>query len=105
MCLGSEGCLSLRAHGTIRERGHGRVARFGQKEWQADHADAEYVTAMHPVFAKAVAKLLDQTAWMLETEPDLIFRTCVDETIGIARAYLGEPNRERATDDAEAVTS
>ena len=35
MCLGSEGCLVLRKHGTIRERGQGRVARFGQKDWQA----------------------------------------------------------------------
>lgn len=56
MCLGSEGCLVLRASGTVRERGHGRVARFGQKDWQADHADAEFVAGMHPLVALAVAR-------------------------------------------------
>ena len=31
MCLASEGCLVLRDFGTIRERGKGRVARFGRR--------------------------------------------------------------------------
>jgi hypothetical protein len=62
MCLGSEGCLVLRRHGTIRERGRGRVARFGQKDWQADHADAEYVATMAPPVAAALAGLLDAAA-------------------------------------------
>lgn len=62
MCLGSEGCLVLRDHGTIRERGKGRIARFGQKEWKADHADAQYVAAMGPGVAKTVALLLDELA-------------------------------------------
>lgn len=66
MCLGSEGCLVHRAHGTIRERGRGRVARFGQKEWMADHADAEYVKGMHPGVGLALAELLEFHAAMIE---------------------------------------
>lgn len=62
MCLGSEGCLVLRRYGTIRERGHGRVARFGQKDWQADHADAEYVAMMAPPVAEALAEWLEVKA-------------------------------------------
>jgi hypothetical protein len=62
MCLGSEGCLVLRRHGTIRERGRGRVARFGHKDWQADHADAEYVATMAPPVAAALAEWLDAAA-------------------------------------------
>jgi hypothetical protein len=62
MCLGSEGCLVIRATGTMRERGQGRVARFGSKEWKADHADAAYVAAMHPVAALAVADWLGEVA-------------------------------------------
>ena len=62
MCLGSEGCLVLRRSGTIRERGRGRVARFGQKDWQADHADAAYVAMMAPPVADALADWLDAAA-------------------------------------------
>lgn len=62
MCLGSEGCLVLRRHGTVRERGKGRVARFGQKEWKADHADAAYVATMAPPVAAALADWLDAAA-------------------------------------------
>ena len=58
MCLGSEGCLVLRESGAVRERGRGRVARFGQKEWKADHADAEFVAAMSPPVALLVADWL-----------------------------------------------
>lgn len=62
MCLGSEGCQVLRRHGTIRERGKGRVARFGQKDWKADHADAEYVATMAPPVAEALAAWLEVKA-------------------------------------------
>lgn len=62
MCLGSEGCLVLRRHGTIRERGHGRVARFGHKDWQADHADAAYVATMAPPVAEVLAAWLEVKA-------------------------------------------
>jgi hypothetical protein len=62
MCLGSEGCLVIRDHATIRERGRGRVAKFGLNDWQADHADAEFVGSMDPVFAQAVADWLEATA-------------------------------------------
>lgn len=62
MCLGSEGCLVLRKSGTLRERGRGRVARFGQKDWQADHADAAYVAMMAPPVAEALADWLDAAA-------------------------------------------
>ena len=89
MCLGSEGCLVLRTSGTLRERGHGRVARFGHKEWKADHADAEYVASMHPAVALAVADLLDKIAWMGELDADMLSRVGCDEAIAIARACLG----------------
>lgn len=62
MCLGSEGCLVLRPHTTIRERHHGRVAQFGCKDWQADHADAVYVAMMAPPVAAALADWLDAAA-------------------------------------------
>lgn len=62
MCLGSEGCLVLRRHGTIRERGKGRVARFGSKDWKADHADAAYVAMMAPPVAEALAAWLEVKA-------------------------------------------
>lgn len=62
MCMGSEGCLVLRAEGTLRERGRGRIARFGQKDWHSDDADAEYVAGMHPAVALAVADWLDAEA-------------------------------------------
>ena len=88
MCLGSEGCLVLRANGTVRERDH-RVARFGQKEWKADHADADYVTGMHPGVALKVADLLDKLAWMGELDPDMLGRVGCDEAIAVARAFLG----------------
>jgi len=85
MCLGSEGCLVLRATGTPRERGRGRVARFGQKDWKADHADAEYVAAMHPGVALAVADWLDAEAAFAEHEvADLAL-----EALAVARAILG----------------
>lgn len=86
MCLGSEGCLVLRATGTLRERGHGRVARFGQKDWQPDHADAAYVTGMHPLVALAVADWLDRFG-----DPVYCYGPAeFDSALNIARAYLGD---------------
>lgn len=84
MCLGSEGCLVLRTSGTLRERGHGRVARFGHKEWKADHADAEYVASMHPSVALAVADWLDAEEAVIGgfREPDPL-------ALAVARACLG----------------
>jgi hypothetical protein len=91
MCLGSEGCLVLRATGTLRERGpHGRVARFGQKEWQADHADAEYVATMHPGVARALADWLDRTV----TDDEYGEVTGFDEALAVARACLGTDGSE-----------
>jgi hypothetical protein len=58
MCLGSEGCITIRDSGTIRERGHGRVAMHGWKEWKADHADAEFVASMGPDVAGIVRLIL-----------------------------------------------
>ncbi len=103
MCLGSEGCQVLRANGTVRERGRGRVARFGQKEWKADHADAEYVAGMHPGVALAVADWLEQTAESVSRaipRPSGLCHACGgmlaedcccgwDEALRVARAYLG----------------
>jgi hypothetical protein len=84
MCLGSEGCLVLRKKRTIREHGHNRVARFGQKDWQADHADAEYVAGMHPGVALALADWLDGEAAVIGgfRDPDPL-------PLAVARAYLG----------------
>lgn len=84
MCLGSEGCLVLREHGTIRERGRGRVARFGQKDWQADHADAAFVAAMNPAVALPLADWLDAAAQAWDEGMEW------DEALSVARAYLGE---------------
>lgn len=93
MCLGSEGCLVLRAEGTIRERGHGRVARFGQKEWRADHADADYVTGMHPGVALLLADWLDVKAANLERVA-VVGSHYRDHDYGyalaVARALLGD---------------
>jgi hypothetical protein len=60
--MGSDGCLVLRKHGTVRDRGHGRVAKFWLKDWQADHADATYVTMMAPPVAHALAGWLQVKA-------------------------------------------
>jgi hypothetical protein len=91
MCMGSDGCLVLRASGTVRERGRGRVAKFWLKDWQAGHADAAYVAAMSPPVALAVADWLDCHAALIDAEN---FPYC-DEAIHkyplqVARAYLGE---------------
>jgi hypothetical protein len=65
------------------------VARFGQKEWKADHADAVYVAGMHPGVALKLAGLLDKIAWMGELDPDMLYRVGCDEAIATARAFLG----------------
>ena len=62
MCLGSEGCIVLRAHGTIRERGHGRIARFGYGEWKQDHANAEFAATITPDLAVMLADWLQVKA-------------------------------------------
>jgi hypothetical protein len=62
MVLGSEGYLVHRDSGTIRERGRGRVARFGCKDWDADRADAEYVASMSPAVGVPLAEWLDADA-------------------------------------------
>jgi len=92
MCMGSEGC-SVINDGHLRERKH--VSFSGRKEWKADHADAEYIAGMSPVLGLALADLLDQTAWMVEMDADLAGRTGVDETLAVARAFLGEAEGAR----------
>jgi hypothetical protein len=77
MVLGSEGYLVLRANCTVRERGRGRVGRFGCKDWDDDRADAEYVASMHPLVALAVADWLDVTAkeageWLALDMPECV---------------------------------
>lgn len=100
MCLGSEGCLVIREHGTIRERGRGRVAKFGLNDWQADHADAQFVAGMDPVFALAVADWLDteaeRAAGMDGYEDSDAYPLMVAgfrHSLAVARAYLGEAER------------
>lgn len=86
MCLGSEACMVLRTNGTPRDRGRGRVARFGQKEWKADHADADHVMGMHPGVALAVADWLDETAGHADSGCQC---PRVQHALSVARAYLG----------------
>lgn len=62
MCMGSDGCLVIRATGTARERGHGRVAKFWLKDWHEDHHDAVYVATMSPPVAIALAQWLQVKA-------------------------------------------
>ena len=91
MCIGSEGCLVLRKTGTIRERGRGRVARFGQKDWQADHADAEFVAGMSPAVALALADWLDNEAVNAPGPGEVYLRGGRDAyALAVACAYLGE---------------
>jgi hypothetical protein len=94
MCLGSEGCQVLN-DGYLRERKH--VARFGRKEWKADHADAEFVASMGPHFALAVADWLEDRASEYEGlqggYAEFLAGWCggdEDKALAVARAYLGE---------------
>ena len=96
MCLGSEGCVVHRDSGTIRERGpsRGTVARFGWKEWKADHADAVFVAGMDPLVALAVADWLDAAAETAEyTEVQGAHIHPESHALKVARAYLGEAER------------
>ena len=102
MCLGSEGCQVINA-GYLCERRH--VARFGRKEWKADHADAEYVASMDPAVGAALADWLEATAAEADdlikpAMPDLWgcdrcgeylapgCCQCWDKALTVARAYL-----------------
>jgi hypothetical protein len=51
--------------------------------------EAEHIASWHPLVTPAVADLLDKIAWMVETDSDLLGRIGVDETLAVARAYLG----------------
>jgi hypothetical protein len=94
MCVGSEGCQVLN-DGHLRERKH--VARFGRKEWKADHADAIYVAGMGPAVSEAVEALLDAVAAGVEAAGgDECPCTCMDyfhEAMNIAEAFLGDSVR------------
>jgi hypothetical protein len=89
MCLGSEGCLVIRDSGTIRERGHGRVARFGCKDWQADHADAEFVASMSPVAVLPLARWLEFEARVADGDgEEYLLNESGRLALATARAYL-----------------
>jgi len=92
MCMGSDGCLVLRKTGTVRERGHGRVAKFGQKEWIPDHNDAAYVTLMSPALGSVLADWLDVKAANLECVAAGTGRRDHDYGYAnaVARAILGD---------------
>jgi hypothetical protein len=91
MCMGSDGCLVLRANGTVRERHRGRVAKFWLKDWQADHADAAYVAAMSPPVALAVAAWLEGVAYR-DNDDDYgpVEAAEWNAALATARTYLGE---------------
>lgn len=82
MHLGSEGCI---VHNDGRLRDRRRIARFGSKEWKADHADAEYVAAMQPAMARATARLLDELAEHAAHESQ---GALVADGLDIARAFM-----------------
>lgn len=88
MCLGSEGCVVMRASGTIRERGpaRGTVARFGWKECMADHADAVFVATMSPPVAALLADLLGEVAADRHAS---LPQWVEDAALAVARAVLG----------------
>jgi hypothetical protein len=101
MCLGSEGCVVTRTSGPLRERHtRGTVARFGWKEWKADHADAVFVASMHPGVALAVADWLEAEAGRaadLDGYEDSaaypLMLAGFRHPLAVARAYLGEAER------------
>jgi len=94
MCLGSEGCQVLN-DGHLRERKH--VARFGRKEWKADHADAQYVALMDPVVGAALADWLEaaaKVAWRTEGEGAAVHQDSY--ALKVARAILGKEQSDEA---------
>lgn len=60
---------------------------------ERDQRDAEHVAGMDPVVALALADLLDRVAWMVKLDGELAGRVGVDETLAVARAFLGETGR------------
>jgi len=88
LCMGSEGC-SVINDGHLRERKH--VSFSGRKEWLADHADAEYIAAMNPAVALALADWLDFEAVNAPGVGEVYLKGGrVAYALAVARAYLGE---------------
>ena len=100
MCLGSEGCLVIREHGTIRERGRGRVAKFGLNDWQADHAE-------RPVRGRDGPGVRPGCRWLAghrgreggrdggyeDSDAYPLMVAGFRHSLAVARAYLGEAER------------
>ena len=61
---------------------------------ERDRRDAEHVAGMDPLVGLALADLLDRIAWMTVLPAELAGRVGVDETLKVARAYLGENEPE-----------
>lgn len=100
MHLGSEGCI-VHNDGKLRDRR--RIARFGSKEWKADHADAEYVAAMQPAMARAVADMLDVAA---SYNPDAGDSWDVARSaLAVARTFLDASGWRTVQDMAAAGTA
>jgi hypothetical protein len=88
--MGSDSCIVLRDSTSIRTRA--RVATCSWKEHGADHADAEYITSMHPGVALALADWLDRTV----TDDEYGEVTGFDEALAVARACLSTSENEEA---------
>jgi hypothetical protein len=81
--------------GKLRDRK--RVARFGQKEWKADHADAVYVASMGPDVGLALARWLGDLAEQAEQSGNWALHSLSPGPLKFALAYLNE-NEENPDD-------
>lgn len=99
MCLGSDGCIVVRTTGTKQEKMRGRIAKFGWKDWHADHADAVHVAGWSAPVALAVADWLEEIARQYDAPPcddpsgvctPCEWRPDFNDALRVARAYLDE---------------
>jgi hypothetical protein len=85
--MGSDCCQVIHDAATIRQRRE-PVARFGSKrDPKADHADAEFVAGMGPVFALAVADWLEAAAERADGNP-FGAKDLINAALAVARTYL-----------------
>jgi hypothetical protein len=70
------------------------IVADGMNIAEAEESAIGHIASWHPAVALAVADLLDRVAWMVKLDGELAGRVGVDETLAVARAYLGEPRTE-----------